>query len=174
VSLKIRGLLFSLCNLRAFVQDHHAIEEQISAFLDIRHELQLWAQLSVSCNPRLVALLGITADYPPSAVMEYCALGDLCSWLYGKKSRELEQLSQKLEGRIALDIALALSFLHTQNPPIIHRDVRSPNILLASLDENANVVAKLADFGLATTLSGGRVNEALVKNKRNEAFCLLK
>ena len=35
-------------------------------------------------------------------------------------------------------------------PPIAHLDLKSPNILLASLDENAPVCAKLIDFGLSS------------------------
>jgi serine/threonine protein kinase len=35
-------------------------------------------------------------------------------------------------------------------PPIIHRDLRSPNIFVTSLDENVDVMAKVADFGLAS------------------------
>ncbi|CAN0838446.1 Leucine-rich repeat receptor protein kinase HPCA1 [Linum grandiflorum] len=44
---------------------------------------------------------------------------------------------------IALDIAKALHYLHSQaDPPIIHRDIKSSNVLL--VDNNH---AKLADFG---------------------------
>lgn len=46
--------------------------------------------------------------------------------------------------KLALDIAKGLFFLHSQTPPILHRDLKSENVLL---DENNR--AKLSDFGLA-------------------------
>ena len=55
--------------------------------------------------------------------------------------------------KIALDIAKGLNYLHTQKPPIIHRDVRSPNIFMASLSMTDSVLAKVGDFGLALKLA---------------------
>ena len=42
-------------------------------------------------------------------------------------------------------------FLHGFVPPIIHRDLKSPNILMCSKgDSSVPVVAKVADFGLSS------------------------
>ena len=47
--------------------------------------------------------------------------------------------------RVSLDTAKGLSYLHElANPPIIHRDIKSTNVLL---DDHLN--AKVADFGLS-------------------------
>jgi serine/threonine protein kinase len=42
-----------------------------------------------------------------------------------------------------------MQLLHSQTPPIVHRDLRSPNIFLVSTEENAKVNAKVGDFGMA-------------------------
>lgn len=46
--------------------------------------------------------------------------------------------------KLALQIAKAVDVLHSLNPPVIHRDIKSANVLI---DRNFN--ARLGDFGLA-------------------------
>jgi len=51
-------------------------------------------------------------------------------------------LDIKTKIKIAIDIAKGLSFLHSLNPPILHRDLKAANCLC-----NEHLEVKLADFG---------------------------
>merc|ERR1712137_1319989 len=53
--------------------------------------------------------------------------------------------------RIARDIAAALGYLHSRNPPIIHTDVNGRNIFLVDARVDARVCAVLGDVGNAQT-----------------------
>ena len=60
-------------------------------------------------------------------------------------------MSWEIRKRLALDIAKGMNYLHSFSIPIIHRDLKSLNILI---DESYR--AKLADFGW-TRLMGKRM-----------------
>lgn len=59
-------------------------------------------------------------------------------------------LSTNMRLRVMLDVARGMNYLATRSPPIVHRDLRSPNVFISHLDlEKQEITAKIADFGLA-------------------------
>jgi serine/threonine protein kinase len=59
------------------------------------------------------------------------------------------EISWKFRIRILSDVACGMKYLNSLSPPYVHRDLRSPNIFLFSLDHTVSPVAKIGDFGLA-------------------------
>ncbi|OIW15466.1 hypothetical protein TanjilG_28665 [Lupinus angustifolius] len=91
----------------------------------------------------LVNLVGYSAEKGQHMrVYVYMSKGNLASHLYSEENRAL---GWDLRLRIALDVARGLEYLHDGAvPPVIHRDIKSSNILL---DESMRV--RVADFGLS-------------------------
>ncbi|KAG7633476.1 Protein kinase domain [Arabidopsis suecica] len=82
-------------------------------------------------------------------IYEYMSNGDLKHHLSGEHGGSV--LSWNIRLRIAVDAALGLEYLHIGcRPSMVHRDVKSTNILL---DEN--FMAKIADFGLSRSFQLG-------------------
>ncbi|KAL8234068.1 hypothetical protein R6Q59_020168 [Mikania micrantha] len=91
----------------------------------------------------LVNLVGYCVDKGQRMLIyEYMSNGSLASFLY---SEEKHALSWQERLQIALDISHGIEYLHDGAvPPVIHRDLKSANILLDHL-----MRAKVADFGLS-------------------------
>jgi serine/threonine protein kinase len=66
--------------------------------------------------------------------------------------------------KIAIQIANALSFLHSLSHPIVHRDVKSSNILLTDTH-----TALLSDFGIARVIEDGVVQQTYVTGTQGYA-----
>ncbi|KAE8694180.1 Serine/threonine-protein kinase-like protein [Hibiscus syriacus] len=99
--------------------------------------------LSKIQSPGLVNLLGFSNDAKDRLlVVEFMSNGTLYDVLHSNSSSRPLNWGRRI--RLALQVAKALETLHSQNPPIIHRDVKSANVLI---DGNFN--ARLGDFGLA-------------------------
>jgi len=101
-------------------------------------------------HPNIILFMGACTRPPTLCVVTELMTCSLFDLLHNTDV----QLSWKLRLQVALDTARGMNFLHYNVPPIIHRDLKSPNVLLDS-----NRRAKVCDFGLArskaiTTMTG--------------------
>ncbi|KAL6603066.1 hypothetical protein ACP70R_043427 [Stipagrostis hirtigluma subsp. patula] len=110
---------------------------------EFENELELLGKIR---HPNIVSLLGFCVhEGNHYIVYELMEKGSLEAQLHGPSHGSA--LSWHIRMKIALDMARGLEYLHEHcSPPVIHRDLKSSNILLDS-DFNA----KISDFGLAVT-----------------------
>ncbi|KAG8390701.1 hypothetical protein BUALT_Bualt01G0110900 [Buddleja alternifolia] len=111
---------------------------------EFKNEIELLSRVH---HKNLVGLVGFCFEQGEQMlVYEFMANGTLRESLTGKSGIHLDW---KRRIRIALGSARGLAYLHElAHPPIIHRDVKSTNILL-----DDNLTAKVADFGLCKLVS---------------------
>lgn len=108
---------------------------------DLAREIESFRHLN---HKRLVRFIGACLEMPyPCLVTQYMPGGSLHHLLHVKK--------QKLIPLTAINMCLQLAdgvwYLHSQNPTIVHRDLKSLNVVL---DLNLNV--KICDFGLTESM----------------------
>ncbi|KAI4379933.1 hypothetical protein MLD38_006169 [Melastoma candidum] len=85
----------------------------------------------------------ISSENSKLLVYEYMENQSLDRWLHGLKPKGALDWPKRLQ--IAIGAAQGLSYMHHDcSPPVIHRDIKSSNILL-----DFEFKAKVADFGLA-------------------------
>ncbi|MCD7464220.1 hypothetical protein HAX54_052311 [Datura stramonium] len=103
-----------------------------------KQEISLMKRLR---HPNILLFMGaVTSPQRLCIVTEFLPRGSLF--------RLLQRNSSKLEWRrrihMALDVARGMNYLHHLTPPIVHRDLKSSNLLV---DKNWTV--KVGDFGLS-------------------------
>ena len=105
-------------------------------------ECRLLAQMR---HPNIVQFIGVyfeEGSRVPILVMEFLPTTlSRCIDIYGV-------LPEEVSYAILHDVALGLYHLHSQTPPIVHRDLSANNVLLAS-----NMTAKISDLGVAKILN---------------------
>ncbi|XP_062099039.1 probable serine/threonine-protein kinase SIS8 isoform X2 [Humulus lupulus] len=108
------------------------------ALLQFRSEVEIMLRLR---HPNVVLFMGAVTRSPNFSILtEFLPRGSLFKLLH----RPNPQLDEKRRMKMALDVAKGMNYLHTSHPTIVHRDLKSPNLLV-----DKNWVVKVCDFGLS-------------------------
>ena len=123
------------------------MEEKLAVFKEFRKEVSIMSELK---HQNLVELKGFSVSGgKPAMIMEFMKHGDLYSIIKPKSPGPITRLPLQISLNLATDIAKGIEFLHSLTPPILHRDLKPPNILITKEEGDQNYTAKVADFGLS-------------------------
>lgn len=116
----------------------------------IERELAIMTRVS---HPNLVRFLGVMSLQKPfSIITEFCEGGCLFNFLYNSRGDPDEiELAWRGRHKMCLDVAHAMHYLHSFSPQIVHRDLKSLNLLLLQRVTSTEDIPhlKVADFGLS-------------------------
>lgn len=120
---------------------HGAYEMQL-ALGEFHRELEVVKDLS---HPHICAFIGVSVGGPYHCIVfEYLEGGTLTKYLRGRNP--VPSAGERI--RVANEIAEGMLYLHSQG--IVHRDLKSSNILLDGQDR-----VRIVDFGLSCAAQGG-------------------
>ncbi|CAA3017809.1 Tyrosine kinase [Olea europaea subsp. europaea] len=103
-----------------------------------RQEVSLMKRLR---HPNILLFMGaVTSPQRICIVTEFLPRGSLFRLL----QRNTSKIDWRRRINMALDIARGVNYLHHFNPPIVHRDLKSSNLLV-----DKNWAVKVGDFGLS-------------------------
>ncbi|KAL3672417.1 hypothetical protein V7S43_003101 [Phytophthora oleae] len=112
-------------------------------------EVKLMATME---HPNIVQFFGVAWEALSElyCVTEFMSGGDLRALLKEYIDNDAPQGMDVTKMQIAYDVAYALTYMHSLEPAVLHRDLKSRNILLTQ-----SLTAKITDFGTSRVRSDG-------------------
>eukprot|EP00277_Geminigera_cryophila_P000616 CAMPEP_0179421922 /NCGR_PEP_ID=MMETSP0799-20121207/10102_1 /TAXON_ID=46947 /ORGANISM="Geminigera cryophila, Strain CCMP2564" /LENGTH=893 /DNA_ID=CAMNT_0021195917 /DNA_START=41 /DNA_END=2722 /DNA_ORIENTATION=+ len=120
--------------------------------LDFQNEISIMSTLR---HPNLVLFLGaVLENEPKMLVSEFLDGGSLEDFFECKFKDKMKPFLPPVAmvHRWAVELGMAIAFLHGCRPPVIHRDIKPGNLLLT-----AEGHLKVSDFGLSKIFEGAQL-----------------
>ncbi|MEQ8171031.1 MAG: SUMF1/EgtB/PvdO family nonheme iron enzyme [Candidatus Eremiobacterota bacterium] len=133
--------MLELCAIKELIATFSTEEQQEYSLKRFNEEGKMLANLNHANLPRVTDLFIERGRY--YLVMDFIDGKDLDTIL-----KERKKLSTEETLTYTLQILDVLDYLHTQNPPIIYRDLKPANIMIRTRDQRAMLI----DFGIARTV----------------------
>ncbi|KAF8067119.1 SIS8 [Scenedesmus sp. PABB004] len=116
------------------------LEQNLSPQLvqEFKAEVDIMARLR---HPNVVLFMGaVMQAHQLAIVSQFIPRGSLFRLLHRSKA----DLDPRRRLQMALDVARGMNYLHSSSPAIVHRDLKSPNLLV-----DRDWTVKVCDFGLS-------------------------
>lgn len=109
-----------------------------AALVQFKCEIEIMLKLR---HPNIVLFMGAVTRPPHLSILtEFLPRGSLYQLLHRRNAH----IDERRRMKMALDVARGMNYLHTSHPTVVHRDLKSPNLLV-----DKNWVVKVSDFGLS-------------------------
>jgi serine/threonine-protein kinase len=158
-----------------YLADDMRLEGRETALKEVEHDRSLPAELVKEARDQFLTEATVLArlDHPNlPKVSDFFSIGGLdylvMDYIPGKDLRMLmmearqngEFLDENLVLSWANQLADALTYLHSQEPPILHRDIKPSN-----LKQTPSGLLKLVDFGLVKVLAPGEITITILQGQ---------
>lgn len=158
-----------------YLADDLRLEGRLCALKEVEHDRSLPADLLKEARDQFQreAVVLARLDHPNlPKVSDFFSIGSrdylVMDYIPGKDLRtlmiEARQSGRFLEESDVLNwssqLADALTYMHSQDPPILHRDIKPSNLKLTP-----NGLVKLVDFGLVKLLAPGEVTITILQGQ---------
>lgn len=126
--------------------DQSSLDQREDTMLEFKREVAIMKRLR---HPNILQLMAVCLQPPNvSMITQFCPRGSLFKLMHSKQQQPAPQVfDERRRMQMARDVACGMHYLHTQRPPIVHKDLKSPNLLV---DKDWTV--KVCDFGLSRVL----------------------